>query len=177
MRLSKANRRWALGSGAVLLATGALWLVYHYLMRVHGELGETPHPLEHWWLRLHGAAAMVFLVVVGALIPIHMRRAWHQRRNRAMGIALCAVVLALGTTGYALYYFGGEEARSLISLVHWGLGLAAPAAVIYHIARGRHTSAQIAPAKAVLSADPQPAALPLRARVEGGQGKGPSAPA
>ena len=124
----------------LLLVSGALWLLFHYFVRVHGQFGEAPHPLESWWLRLHGAAAMLVLIVLGSLLPVHVRRGWHQRRNLLAGTILGAVGLLLIASGYALYYFGGEELRPWISVFHWVVGLSALPLLIWHILRGRHAS-------------------------------------
>ena len=141
MRLSTDHRNWVYAAAAALFATGALWLVFHYFGRVQGEFGPAPHPLEHWWLRLHGGLAMLCLVLVGSLLPIHMRRGWHQRRNLRPGITLVATVLLLTLSGYGLYYFGSEQARPWISLFHWSIGLAAPAVMIWHVISGRSAAA------------------------------------
>lgn len=153
MRLSHGHRHWVYWSGAALFATGALWLVFHYFLRQHGEFGETPHPLEVWWLRLHGACAMLVLIVTGSLLPIHVRRGWHQRKNLLAGTVVVAILMLLIASGYALYYYGGEEARPLISALHWIVGLGAPVALIWHIARGRrtHSTNQQQPHQAALS--------------------------
>jgi hypothetical protein len=116
-------------------------LVFHYFLRQHGEFGEAPHPLEVWWLRLHGACAMLVLIVMGSLLPIHVRRGWHQRKNLLAGSVIVAILVLLIASGYALYYYGGEEARPLISAFHWIVGLGAPLALIWHILRGRRTHA------------------------------------
>jgi drug/metabolite transporter (DMT)-like permease len=137
MRLSRGHIRWVYWSSAVLFSTGVLWLVFHYFVHVRGEFGDRPHALEAWWLRLHGAAAMVVLIVLGSLLPIHVRRGWHQRRNLLAGVILSVLATLLIASGYALYYFGGEEARPLISAVHWLFGLAAPLLLVWHIWRGR----------------------------------------
>ena len=141
MRLSHGHRRWVYWSGAALFASGTLWLVFHYFLRKHGEFGETPHPLEVWWLRLHGAFAMLALIVTGSLLPIHVRRGWHQRKNLLAGTVVVAILVLLIASGYALYYYGGEEARPLISAFHWIVGLGAPLMLIWHISRGRDTRA------------------------------------
>ena len=59
IRLSRRHQRLLYGICGVLWATGALWLIFHYFLQVSGEFGETPHPLEPWWMRLHGLAAML----------------------------------------------------------------------------------------------------------------------
>jgi hypothetical protein len=139
MRLSVGHRQWIYWAAALLFGSGALWLICHYLLRIEGEFGPAPHPLESWALRVHGGAAMLALVVAGSLLPIHVRRAWHQRRNLLPGVLLGGMLLLLTVTGYALYYFGGEQARAVISVLHWGLGLGAPALLLWHIAAGRAT--------------------------------------
>ena len=139
MRISEGHRRWVYWSGAALFASGALWLLFHYFLRLHGQFGDTPHPLETWWLRLHGACAMLTLLVVGSLLPIHVRRGWHQRKNLLAGSVVAGVLLVLTASGYALYYYGGEAARPAISALHWIVGLAAPLLLIWHVIRGRHS--------------------------------------
>jgi hypothetical protein len=149
VRLTSGHRQWVYWTAAALFATGALWLVFHYFLQVQREFGPAPHPLEHWWLRLHGAAAMLALLVVGSLLPIHVRRGWHQRRNLPLGIALVSAVLLLTLSGYALYYFGGEEARPWISVFHWGIGIVSPLALVWHIATGRSVVRQKHPGQPV----------------------------
>jgi len=146
MRLSHGHLRWVYASCALLFASGALWLLFHYFIHVHGELGDGPHPLEAWWLRLHGAAAMLVLAVLGSLLPIHIRRGWHQRKNLLAGSVLAALALLLIFSGYALYYFGSEETRPWISAFHWVLGLGAPLLLLWHIVSGRRTHAVKHPA-------------------------------
>ncbi|HZP86748.1 MAG TPA: hypothetical protein VFB54_07990 [Burkholderiales bacterium] len=139
MRLTAGHKRWVYRAGALVFVTGVLWLVFHYFLRIHGEFGETPHPLEAWWLRLHGAGAMLALLVVGSLLPIHIRTGWHHRRNLWPGFSLLAVTVALALTGYALYYFGGESLRPVLSVVHWGVGLLAAGVMLWHIRSGHAT--------------------------------------
>lgn len=137
MRLQNGHKRWVFRVSYAVFATGVLWLVFHYLIRVKGEFGETAHPLEVWWLRLHGLAAFGSLLVVGSLLPVHVRTSWHQRRNLGFGIGLLSVAVLLIVTGYALYYFGGEELRPVISALHWVVGLVSALVMILHIRTGR----------------------------------------
>lgn len=141
MRLSTAHLRWIYWSGAALVTTGVLWLLFHYFVRTHGQFGETAHPLEIWWLRLHGACAMLVLVVIGSLLPVHVRRGWHLRKNLLAGCVMGTLALLLIASGYALYYFGDEEARGWISAFHWVLGLGAPLVLTWHVWRGRRAYA------------------------------------
>jgi len=117
MRLSKYHRLWIYAVGGTLVASGTGWLIAHYLLIEPGPFAEAQHPSEPWWLRLHGAAMMVFLVVLGTILPGHVRQAWSLRkinaasvkRNVTTGILMLSLVTGLGVTGYALYYCGSEE--------------------------------------------------------------------
>jgi hypothetical protein len=141
MKLSTGHRRWIYWSGTALFISGALWLLFHYFVRTHGQFGETAHPLEVWWLRLHGGFAMLVLVVIGSLLPVHVRRGWHQRKNLLAGWILGVLALLLIASGYALYYIGDEMTRPWISALHWVLGLGAPLVLAWHVWRGRRVHA------------------------------------
>lgn len=141
MRLSTGHRRWIYWSGAALFTTGALWLMFRYFVRTHGQFGETAHPLEIWWLRLHGGCAMLVLIVLGSLLPVHVRRGWHLRKNLLAGWILGISALWLIASGYALYYVGNETTRPWISALHWLLGLGTPGFLIWHVWRGRRVHA------------------------------------
>jgi len=161
MRLSHGHLRWVYATGIALFASGGLWLLFHYFVQVPGELGERPHALEAWWLRVHGAAAMLMLAVLGSLLPIHVRRGWHQRKNLVAGICLSALALLLIISGYALYYFGSEETRPWISVFHWVLGLGAPLLLVWHIVSGRRAQSAKVPQRAsAQAADVTPASPP-----------------
>ena len=80
---------------------------------------------------------MLALIVTGSLLPVHVRRGWHQRKNVIAGSIIVAILALLIASGYALYYYGGEDARPLISALHWIVGLCAPLTLIWHISRGR----------------------------------------
>lgn len=105
----------------------------HYLLADAGEFGPLPHPLEGLWLKLHGAAGMLALVLFGSLLPSHMLRAWSQRRGRASGGTLAGLFALLSATGYGLYYVGGESLREWISFVHWVVGLGIPVLFTAHV--------------------------------------------
>ena len=84
---------------------------------------------------------MLMLVVIGSLLPVHVRRGWHLRKNLLAGCAMGTLALLLIASGYALYYFSGEEVRPWISAFHWVLGLGAPLALTWHVRRGRRAYA------------------------------------
>lgn len=120
----------------VLWASGIGWLVFHYFLRQATEFGLLPHPLETWWLRLHGAAAFATLWLIGVLWAIHLVPAWKARR-RLSGVALTALLALLALSGYLLYYASGDDARAAIALLHWIIGAALPLALLPHVLSGR----------------------------------------
>jgi hypothetical protein len=122
----------------VLWTSGVGWLVFHYFLRQAGDFGELPHPLEPWWLRLHGAAAFATLWLLGLLWAIHVVPGWKARR-RSSGVVLGIVLAALVLSGYLLYYAGGDEMRTAIALVHWIVGAALPLFLLPHVLRGRRS--------------------------------------
>ena len=124
------------GIVGLLWASGIGWLVFHYFLRQVGEFGAMPHPLEAWWLRLHGAAAFASLWLIGVLWAIHLVPAWNARRRNSgivLGVALALLVLS----GYLLYYVGGDAARAAIALAHWLIGVVLPLPLLLHGLRGR----------------------------------------
>jgi len=114
--------------------SGLLWLVFHYWLMQNGEFGPLPHPLEGWWLRLHGAGAFATLWLLGLLWAVHMTRAWplSLRRRTGLGMGVTASVLVL--SGFLLYY-GGESLRAYAAPLHWGLGLATLPLALLHMRR------------------------------------------
>jgi hypothetical protein len=92
--------------------------------------------LSSFMLKLHGAAAMAALILLGALIN-HVRKGWKARKNRSSGITLLLAILFLVVTGYGLYYAGDEQLRSLISRWHTWIGLGVSLLIPAHVVIGR----------------------------------------
>lgn len=142
VRFEVWHRRLIYAVFGAIFATGVLWLLFHTFVRVSTPFGEGPHGLESWWLKLHGLAAMLGLLVLGSLIFTHVRYAWVLRKNIASGIVLLSSNVVLVATGYALYYFGAEQTRPMISLIHWGVGMALVLVMFVHIVIGRRVRAR-----------------------------------
>ncbi len=137
IRLGRWQQTYLYSVGALLILSGILWLIFHYFVRTEGEFGPTLHPLEPWWLRVHGIAAAAFLIGFGSVLPGHVQRAWGAARNRITGTIFFSVMLALIVTGYLLYYVGSDAVRSVMAIVHWAVGLGLPLLAGWHVWRGR----------------------------------------
>jgi Na+/H+ antiporter NhaC len=134
-------QEWAVYlSFAALLLTGIAWLILDNWVRTKGEFGPEHHPAEHWLLIAHATGAYSFLVVVGALIPVHIPLGWRQKRNRVVGVTILSLCAVLALTALALYYLGADVPRSWASLVHWTVGLAAAPILLIHVTGGRSRS-------------------------------------
>jgi hypothetical protein len=137
IRLGRWHQTYLYSVGSILVVSGMLWLWFHYFVRVKGEFGPTLHPLEPWWLRVHGIAAAAFLIGFGTVLPGHVRRAWGTARNRVSGTIFFAAMMAMTLTGYLLYYVGVQVVRDNLAIVHWGVGLGFPLLTGWHVWRGR----------------------------------------
>lgn len=152
IRFAKSHKHLLYVVFIVLWLSGALWLGFHYFLRVPGEFGEIAHPLEIWWLRLHGLMGFAVLVATGSVLTIHTRRAWHLRKNRSTGFLMQTALLWLALTGYALYYFASDANAIWLPLLHWVVGLMLPLMLVLHIQRGRARSQTVF--KALSGSDP-----------------------
>jgi hypothetical protein len=134
-------------SGSLLWLSGAAWLLLHYYGRVQGEFGPETNPLEPWLMKLHGFALIPALLGFGGLFVVHMPKGWRNIAQRNVGLALTGLVVVLISSGYMLYYVGGETLRDWTSIVHWVVGLAVPAVFIWHYLHGQSRRARRTPLK------------------------------
>lgn len=142
IRLGTRHRRLIYATFVLLWTSGALWLAFHYFLRVEGDFGPEAHPLEAWWLRLHGLMAMLALVAVGSLATNHVRLAWKRGKNLRTGLPMLAMTAWLAASGYTLYYFASEANEAWLPLTHWIAGLALPLAGLVHVREGRRRPAR-----------------------------------
>jgi hypothetical protein len=137
IRFTAPHKKFLYSVFSLLWLSGALWLVFHYFMRVPGEFGITPHPAEIWCLRLHGLMVFAVLVALGSVLSNHARRAWQLNKNRYSGVLMKVLLLWLAITGYALYYFASEGNENWLPVLHWGAGISVPLMLVSHIRMGR----------------------------------------
>lgn len=135
--LSQLHRRVAYTVLLLVFFSGLAHYVLHDFLARPGEFGPAPHPLEPWMLRLHGAAAMAVLVLLGTLLPTHIGRFWRPAPHSGAGLTFLAFVALLVLTGYGLYYLGGEGWRAFCRQAHIVGGLVAVPVFAYHLWRGR----------------------------------------
>lgn len=136
---------------SIRLPTPQRWATYVVLVvvGVSGLAWSLLHDVLQWgWMlserRLlitHGVSAAITLVVVGGLLPLHIRLALRVKRNIRSGIAALVLMALLGSTGILLYY-GGEDWRDGVRWTHIVLGTVACLAVPAHVWLGRRRKAR-----------------------------------
>ena len=136
IRLKRLHRYFLYAVLGVLFVSGAFWAYWNYLVLSPGDFTTSSKTLA---MKIHGAAAMAILVLIGMLLAGHVRFAWRARRNRTNGSVFLSAFAVLTLTGYGLYYAGGETLRAWTSWIHLVLGLALPILLLIHIFLGRRT--------------------------------------
>jgi hypothetical protein len=149
MPLNRALRAALYVALVLLLATGIAWLFVDARSNPFqpGGGGEAGALL----LAVHGGVAMVFLVLLGALIPMHMQGNWARDRNRWTGVVMLAINAVLILTAYALYYSGSDMFRTWASDLHIAAGLLLPLWLGVHVWLGWR--ARLAAQRALANAD------------------------
>jgi cation transport ATPase len=121
---------------AVLFASGAAWLVAGQMKE--SANGEIWQQAAAYLLMVHGGAAMLTLMLLGALFPLHIGRAWRAKKNRTTGIVMLTFNAVLIATAFGLYYLASEILRPWASDLHIAFGLAIPLLFLAHVKTGRN---------------------------------------
>ncbi len=137
MRLKSTFRYWTYAVFVVLLLTGAAWLVADWQKDTDDVWQQASANL----LMIHGGAAMLALMALGALIPLHLLRAWRARKNLVSGITVASVNAVLILTAFGLYYLGSETVRPWMSWIHIIAGFCLALMLPLHILLGRRARA------------------------------------
>jgi hypothetical protein len=138
LRLEPGLRFWTYAIFATLALTGAIWLVADLLKNPEGEMWQM---IAADMLMLHGMSAMVALILIGAMIPLHVQRSWRAGKNRVSGSMMIGVNGILAATAWGLYYAGSDLLRNIVADVHIAVGVALPALAIAHVVLGRRAKA------------------------------------
>lgn len=136
LKLSRRHRLTLYAASLLLFVSGAAWAWANHLDET-ARASEAVRQFKPSLLKIHGFSAMTFVLLLGTLLPGHVRRAWHARKNRNNGAFFLASIGLLTLSGYALYYIGGEDLRNGVSQFHLWLGLVGPVLLFWHIRTGR----------------------------------------
>ena len=134
VRLEPNHRRLFYLVFAILWLSGALSLVAEW--RKPGDLGPIRTPVQTLSMKIHGAAMLSYLAMLGTLWT-HVRRGFALRANRLSGMLVIGVNVALLLSGWMLYYITEDVLREWSRLIHWSIGLATVLLLSGHILLGR----------------------------------------
>src|ERR1700738_2265302 len=99
LRLDPRFRFALYAAFSVLFLTGCGWLLADWTK--DGSLNsEAWQAVAANLLMLHGGAAMATLMLLGALVPLHVQRAWQSGRNRLTALGMLTFNSLLGVTSF-----------------------------------------------------------------------------
>ena len=137
MRLGFWQKSAIFSTAAAVGFSGLLWFVLHDVMSAASdEMADIAHML----LVLHGVSSYALLLVVGSLLPVHVRSGWQRRRNLTTGLTVTGAIAILGATALVLYY-GGEEMHAPAKWLHLIFGFACFAVFPAHAFLGERSPA------------------------------------
>lgn len=142
MRLKISIRYSLYAAVAVLVLTGAGWLLADWQKNIAAD--ESWQEIAANLLMVHGGMAMLALLLLGALIPVHLLRAWRSRKNRVSGSIMATLNAVLIVTAFGLYYLGSEAVRPWMSWIHLCAGFALAVMFPLHVWLGRRDPADAA---------------------------------
>jgi hypothetical protein len=137
LRLKPSFRFSIYAAFAVLFLTGAGWLVADWQKDISSD--EIWQQTAAYLLMVHGGGAMVILLLLGALVPLHVLRAWRSGKNRVSGSVMVTLNAVLILTAFGLYYLGSETVRPWTSWIHIAAGFCLPLWIPFHIFLGRRS--------------------------------------
>ena len=135
MRLKTSFRYAIYAAFAVLVLTGVGWFVADW--KKDASTDEIWQQIAANMLMVHGGSAMVALMMLGALIPLHLLRSWRAKKNRVSGTVMATFNTVLIVTAFGLYYLGSETVRPWMSWIHIGAGVSLALMFPLHIILGR----------------------------------------
>lgn len=124
-RTSLYHRLGLMLSLALLWFSGLAWLIVEIF-----ELEEYSF-LRSLMMKIHGAAAILFLIVFGALW-LHMLVGLVTKLRKKTGLTLVFLSLFLIISGWVLYYLSNEALRLAASWSHSIVGLLFPLILLLH---------------------------------------------
>lgn len=122
-----------------VISGSGFWLLRNFGM-TEGDFGPESHFLQYPFLQIHGFAAFVMLMALGAIFTSHIPKTWYQKIAKKSGIGMIVLTTFSILSAYSLYYLVGEDWHTLLGNAHAVVGLSLPAFLILHITMARKLS-------------------------------------
>ena len=137
IRLSKIHEYIIYLISFIVTISGFVWLYFDFFVRVETEYSLQVHPMQNIFLILHGSSSIIFLIILGSVLPIHVYKAWKIKNNRLSGGSFLLLFTILILTGIGLFYSAVEDNRRILSVLHWVIGILFPIFFVIHIYFGK----------------------------------------
>jgi len=148
LRMHLSLRRSLYCALAVSLCTGVAFYILSRWVEVEGEFGPQKHPWQFPLLKIHGAAAFLMLMGIGAMFAQHVPAAWRTRRSRPLGIVIIVALSFMAISAWCLYYIANDQWRPILGTVHAVVGVSLPILLTFHIVGGRRHALHLQQARA-----------------------------
>ena len=137
IRLSKIHEYIIYLISVIVTISGFVWLYFDFFVRVETEYSLQVHPMQNIFLIMHGTSSLIFLILLGSVLPIHVYKAWKIKNNRLSGGFFLLLFTILILTGIGLFYSAVEDNRRILSVLHWVIGILFPIFFVIHIYFGK----------------------------------------
>jgi hypothetical protein len=128
---------------ALLTITGIALIPAMLSLRFEWDVADAWLPPGRvMWAASHGLFAFGTLLLLGSLLPLHVRHGLRQRKNRSTGILLLVTFPALLLSGWGIYYFSNESLARWTSALHVLIALPISIAIGVHAWRARRIHAE-----------------------------------
>ena len=138
IRLSKIHEYIIYLISVIVTISGFVWLYFDFFVRVETEYSLQVHPMQNIFLIMHGTSSLIFLILLGSVLPIHVLKAWKIKNNRLSGGFFLLLFTILILTGIGLFYSAVEDNRRILSVLHWVIGILFPIFFVIHIYFGKY---------------------------------------
>jgi hypothetical protein len=120
---------YVIGSGVA--ASGLVW--FGLQQRPDSEdIFSAWLPIERTTGVIHGATSLAMLIVIGSMLPVHVRSGWRSKVNFISGTSLLTALSILSLSGAALYYVANEQLRLATTWIHEIVGAASVVVCLLH---------------------------------------------
>ena len=119
----------------VLLITGVLWMSIHFFQWPDAAaplMEGLPSPWEAPLMKIHGAAMLLMIFILGRLSGTHVLLFWRMRRRRKEGAILLAAFGILALSAYLFYYWIPEDWRDYLGWAHGAMGALTALLLAWH---------------------------------------------
>jgi heme A synthase len=119
---------------AVVTITG-FGLVPHFLnLRFELEpVWETTFVFRRMLLLVHVLGGLICVLVLGALLPIHIRINLRQNLKKRSGVWLVGIMVFLSLTGFGVQYGADEDLLKFLGAGHLAAGALLAATILLHL--------------------------------------------